>query len=118
MEWARNENRAMKAEDEDEKIVLWTRLLIRYDQEDEQTYRKLLETDSDAVRTTAAYDSQLQITQENAKKEGSRYSAIFNSHHCVQYIRCLLSISGHFRHSKLLKLSGMQKMTDGAGGVS
>jgi hypothetical protein len=118
MEWSRNENRAMKPEDEDEKIVLWTRLLMRYDEEDEKEYQKLLETDQDALRMSTGYDQQLAKTKEVAKNEGSKYSAIFSSPHCIQYIRTLLSIASHFRHSKLLKLSGLQRMTDGAGGVS
>jgi hypothetical protein len=97
---------------------MWTRLLVRFEQDDEAKYRRLLETDKDAVLITTGYDEQLLKTQEQAKKEGSRYSAIFNSPHCVRYIRSLLRMSGHFRHTKHLKLSGLQKMTDGTGGVS
>lgn len=93
-------------------------MLIRFDNEDEENYRNLLETDTDAIRMTTGYDAQLKKIQEQAKIEGSKYSAIFNSPHCVRYIRCLLSMPGHFRHSKLIKLSGMQKMTEGVGGVS
>jgi hypothetical protein len=40
MEWAQNESHVMKAEDEDKKSVMWTRILICFDQEDKQAYKQ------------------------------------------------------------------------------
>jgi hypothetical protein len=108
----------MKSEDEDEKIIMWARKLIRVDQEEKEDYRKRSLTDKDAIQMSTGYDAQLLKVQEQAKNEGSCYSAIFSSPHCVEYIRSLLSMAGHFRRSKLLKHINMQKMTEGTGGVS
>jgi hypothetical protein len=116
--WARNENRVIKPEDEDEKVVQWARGLTHYAQADEAEYRARLSEDSDTLRMTTRYDKKLDEVQVEAKLAGSRYSAIFSSPHSVQYIQQLLAMASHFRQSKLLKLSGLSRMTEGNGGVS
>jgi hypothetical protein len=116
--WSRNETREMKPEDDDEKVVRWSRGLTHYAKADENEYRERLSQDADTVRMTTRYDQKLSEVQEEARLSGSKYSAIFNSPHCVQYIQQLVEMPSHFRQSKLLKLSGLSRMIEGNGGVS
>jgi hypothetical protein len=116
--WARNESRAIKPEDKDEKVVEWSCALTHYAEADETEYQERLAADVDTVRLTRHYDEKLKKVQDDAKEAGSQYSTIFSSPHCVKYIQGLLEMPMHFRHSKLLKLAGLSRMTEGNGGVS
>jgi hypothetical protein len=116
--WSRNETHEIKPEDDDEKVVQWSRGLTHYAKADETEYRERLSVDADTVRMTTRYDNKLKQVQDEAKLAGSKYSAIFNSPHCVQYIQQLLQMPSHFQQSKLLKLSGLSRMSEGNGGVS
>ena len=115
--WSKNESRAMKPEDEDEKVVQWVRSLTHYGQADEAEYQERLANDPDTLRMTAQYDKQLGVVRKAATGAGTKYSAVFTSPHCVKYLERLLTMPLHFRHSKLLKLSGLSRMTEGGGGV-
>lgn len=116
--WAKNETRAMKTEDEDEKIVGWGRKLIRAEEEDMEVFKTKQAQGGDVVLLTAKYDEVLVEIQREAAVQGSKYSGIFQCQHTRRFLETILRISAHFRATKHLRLIGLSRMTDVHGGVS
>lgn len=116
--WAKNETRAMKPEDEDEKIVGWGRRLIRAENGDEEVYKKKKGEGRDVRLLTVKYDAELTVVQKEASSQGSKYSAIFQCRHARRFLETILRLSPHFRATKHLRLAGLVPITDIHGGVS
>jgi len=89
-QWAKNEMRAMKPEDEDEKIVSWGRQLIHAEKGDMVVYLKMQSEGRDARLLTAKYDSELAVVQKEAASQGSKCSAIFQCPHACWFLETIL----------------------------
>ena len=88
--WAKNEMRAMKLEDEDEKIVGWGQRLIRAENGDEEVYKKKKGEGGDVHLLMVKYDAELTVIQKEALSQGSKYSAIFQCCHARWFLETIL----------------------------
>jgi hypothetical protein len=118
LEWAKNERRARKAEDEDEKIVSWLRETKQGRQEDEMMFMQLRSDGRDVMRSTAKYQHALVNVQQAATKKGSKYSDVMCSGDTVRFLSALLEMPLHFRATEMFKLKWLGRMSDVYGGVS
>lgn len=116
--WARNDDCAQKKEGEDEKVCTWLRGLAEANIIDEERYRSLLEEGRTVRRVNTTYDTQLKLTQSQAKVGGSKYSAIFMAIHTVDFLGELLSFPLHFRPTKVFSCPWLLPFSNVNGGVS